>query len=212
MHLIIRFQLLSIFCLAALAASAHDHPTVTWKQNPATTTLQNPAMHTETKRRWPWAKVTIRPLPTPFPTPSLTVPLAPRDAEDCTKAVYSVAPKLTDAPTLPEHLKNIIQTEWTDACVMDDITKEFAARNPELEVFREEAQAWVEAHVGELRDLWQACSDIPQIAHPLTETSICVTLLAEITASHSHNMGPRETGKPVACAAAAVAAGIIAML
>ncbi|KAK3376325.1 hypothetical protein B0T24DRAFT_677216 [Lasiosphaeria ovina] len=103
--------------------------------------------------------------------------------------------------------KDHMQTH--NACDLPTIVGALGPYYPELKRYRTEGDWWVLQHLQELRDLWLACRGVPEIARPLERSTICTSLLGQVT---TVNEGPRETGRAVGAAAALAVGGLLAVL
>jgi hypothetical protein len=108
-------------------------------------------------------------------------------------------------------LKTITDKGMADACDIDAVVSQAGvddADHQALDDYRLANKSWVLEHLSELQYLWRACRHVPEIAAPLTRSTICSSLLAQVT---NANEGPRETGLPIAVVAA-FAAGVLAII
>lgn len=136
------------------------------------------------------------------------VDLQARSTPECTSAASSLLSRITDWPTPPSDVEEFISTAditQTDACKDPEIT---GSIGDEFSSWAAEYSAWQEDHVSDFRALWQACSDVPEVASAIpTGTEACSSLVAKITS----NPGPRETGAIAAAALFAAGAAAAAL-
>ena len=135
------------------------------------------------------------------------VNLQARDTPACTEAASTLLPKVTDYPEPPKDVQDFLLTAdvtVTDACELPEVT---GSIGEEFSSWASEYSAWQSDHVSDFRELWHACSDVPEVAAaiPTHTTEACSSFVAQITS----NPGvPRETG--AVAAAALFAAGAVA--
>ncbi|KAH6658683.1 hypothetical protein BKA67DRAFT_219306 [Truncatella angustata] len=140
-----------------------------------------------------------------------------RDTAACTSAASKYLPSITDSVPTPsgEVLTYLATATLTDECAFPTVTGTLGSS---LSNYASSYSSWQSQHLPEVRSVYQACSDVPEVTSELNSYfagatgSACSSILAQITsASSSKNAGPRETGMPFA--AAALAAGVaVAML
>ncbi|KAL0938536.1 uncharacterized protein CTRU02_205146 [Colletotrichum truncatum] len=150
-----------------------------------------------------------------------------RDLASCTSVASAVLPRITDnVPTVPADVANYLafSATITDPCSNPTITGSIGSA---YSTYASAYTSWREAHIGDFRALWQACSDVQGVATVLpVGTGQCSSLVAEITSAgpvgggsgggngvgggNSGNAGPRETGAVMA--AAAVAGFVVAAI
>ncbi|KAK0729544.1 hypothetical protein B0H67DRAFT_638146 [Lasiosphaeris hirsuta] len=133
-----------------------------------------------------------------------------RTRKDCARVAAEIAPALTPGPKFPPSLKNLMDKGYekhADACHISKLSGYLGADKEDIKKYQQEMSQWVHGHMKELHALWEACRDVPEIAVPLTRSTICTELLVDIT---SFNQGSRATGIPVV--RAAIAAGVLAVL
>ncbi|KAK1594152.1 uncharacterized protein LY79DRAFT_668782 [Colletotrichum navitas] len=157
--------------------------------------------------------------------------LEARDEASCIAAVSEHASFTTDFPPIPDALAtgtgaNIPQI--TDPCKFPSVT---GSVGEVLTSYSSALQSWEDAHITEIRALWGACSDVPEISALIAQfgASICSTALSPITSQAADAAtatatattagagetsavsstavpaaaAPRETGMLIAAAAAA---------
>ncbi|KAK3349001.1 hypothetical protein B0T25DRAFT_569660 [Lasiosphaeria hispida] len=136
-----------------------------------------------------------------------------RNNEDCARVATEIAPALTPGPKFPPSLQDLMDNGYArhaDACNISRMSRYRGADRKDIKKYQQEMAQWVHNHMKELHALWEACSDVPEIAGPLTRSTICSELLVDITSLRSFNQGPRATGMPIV--GAAIAAGVLAVL
>lgn len=130
-----------------------------------------------------------------------------RGTDACLSVASTVLPRVTGYPTPPADVTEYLETAsitQTDACVDPVVTGDVGSQ---FSSWATAYSSWADAHVSDFRALWQACSDVSEVATAIpTGTEACSSLVARIT---SNPAGPRETGA-VAAAAALFAAGAAA--
>lgn len=141
-----------------------------------------------------------------------------RGTPECTKVASSILPKLTPIPTIPADLESYVlyssdMITQTDPCVDPIITGSIGSV---YSSYASSASSWSSEHLEDLRSLWGACSDVPEISSAFAAieseagTAVCSSKIAAWT-SQPTNAAPRETGMPIA-AAAAFAGFVVAAL
>lgn len=129
-----------------------------------------------------------------------------RGTDECLSVASTVIPRITDFPTPPADVESYLATAdvtTTDACVDPVITGDVGSQ---FSSWASEYTAWSDEHVSDFRALWQACSDVSEVATAIpTGSDACSSLVARIT---SNPGAPRETG--AMAAAALFAAGAVA--
>ncbi|KAK7754137.1 hypothetical protein SLS62_003983 [Diatrype stigma] len=130
-----------------------------------------------------------------------------RGTNECLSVASTVLPEVTGYPTPPAAVTEYLETAsvtQTDACVDPLITGDVGSQ---FTSWATAYSSWADAHVSDFRALWQACSDVSEVATVLpTGTEACSSLVARITSNPAP--GPRETG--AVAAAALFAAGAVA--
>ncbi|CCF33351.1 hypothetical protein CH063_00956 [Colletotrichum higginsianum] len=111
--------------------------------------------------------------------------LEARDEAACFSVVAEHATLTADFPELPTALATATDVEIpqiTDPCQFPSVT---GSAGQLVTSYSSALQSWQDAHITEIRSLWSACSDVPQISSLLDEygNGICSTALAPITAN-----------------------------
>ncbi|TKW56267.1 hypothetical protein CTA1_11949 [Colletotrichum tanaceti] len=111
--------------------------------------------------------------------------LQARDETACLSVVAEHATLTADFPELPTALATATDVEIpqiTDPCQFPSVT---GSAGQLITSYSSALQSWQDAHITEIRSLWAACSDVPQISSVLNEYGdiICSTALAPITAT-----------------------------
>ena len=145
------------------------------------------------------------------PHPTLVaraVDLQARGTPECTSAASSLLPRITDFPLPPSEVEEYLATAEftiTDACKDPEITGDIGSQ---FSSWASEYTSWQQSHISDFRALWQACSDVPEVASVVpTGTDACSSVVAAITS----NPGPRETGAIAAAALFAAGAAAAAL-
>ena len=142
----------------------------------------------------------------PEPAP-VAAAIQARGTKECTKVASSVLPKLTPTPTIPAALESYIiasgdQITQTDPCVDPIITGSIGSV---YSSYASSASAWSSEHIDDIRSLWGACSDVPEVSSAFASllneagTAVCTSAVAAIT---SQPNAAHQTGAPVVAAAA----------
>ncbi|KAK2034902.1 hypothetical protein LX32DRAFT_306755 [Colletotrichum zoysiae] len=134
--------------------------------------------------------------------------LEARDEQACLAAVAQYSTVTADFPPVPDALAtatgaNIPQV--TDPCHFPSVT---GSVGEVLTSYSAALQSWEDAHITEIRALWGACSDVPEISSAIAQfgDSICSTALAPIT-SQAAGSGAATTTATAAGETSAAAEG-----
>ncbi|KAK9783631.1 hypothetical protein AB5N19_04201 [Seiridium cardinale] len=147
------------------------------------------------------------------PTPVIRA-IEARDTSACASAASKYLPDLTTGAPTPtgDVLTYLATATLSDECAFPSVTGTLGSS---LSDYASSYSSWQSAHIPELRSIYQACSDVPEVTSTLSDYfasasgSSCSALIAQVT-SASKNAAPRETGMPIA--AAALAVGIAAVV
>ncbi|KAF5521039.1 hypothetical protein CGCA056_v008127 [Colletotrichum aenigma] len=109
--------------------------------------------------------------------------LAARDEAACLSAYAAHSTVVDDFPELPTALATYTDVDVptiTDPCQFPSITGSAGAL---ITSYSSALQSWQDAHITEIRSLYQACSDVPQFSSILAEygDAICTSAAAVIT-------------------------------
>ncbi|KAK2754627.1 hypothetical protein CKAH01_17388 [Colletotrichum kahawae] len=109
--------------------------------------------------------------------------LAARDEAACLAAYAAHSTVVDDFPELPTALATYTDVNVptiTDPCQFPSITGSAGAI---ITSYSSALQSWQDAHITEIRSLYQACSDVPQFSSILAEygDAICTSAAAVIT-------------------------------
>ncbi|KAK1985490.1 hypothetical protein LZ30DRAFT_820360 [Colletotrichum cereale] len=109
--------------------------------------------------------------------------LEARDEAACFAAVGEHASVTADFPPVPSALATATGVDIpqiTDPCQFPSVTGSYGEA---LTSYSSALQSWQDAHITEIRSLWGACSDVPEISSVIAEfgNAICSTALAPIT-------------------------------
>jgi hypothetical protein len=144
-----------------------------------------------------------------------------RDTAACASAATKYLPQITSNLPTPTGavLTYLVTASLTDECAFPTVTGSLGSS---LSSYASSYYSWQSENLDEVRSVYQACSDVPEVTSSLNDIfasatgSACSSYIAQITsgssassttgASPTKNAAPRETG--VQFAAAALAAGI----
>lgn len=149
------------------------------------------------------------------PTPVVRA-IEARDTAACASAASQWLSELDSTLPTPtgDVLTYLVTATLTDQCAIPTVTGDLGSS---LSSYASTYSKWQSDHLPELRSIYHACSDVPQITSQLTAAfasasgSACSTILAQITGTGgTGNAAPRETGMPLA--AVALVAGIAAVI
>ncbi|KAK2046365.1 hypothetical protein LZ31DRAFT_552272 [Colletotrichum somersetense] len=109
--------------------------------------------------------------------------LEARDESACLAAVAQYSTVTADFPPIPDTLATATDAnipQVTDPCRFPSVT---GSVGEALTSYSAALQSWEDAHITEIRALWGACSDVPEISSVIAQfgDSICSTALAPIT-------------------------------
>ncbi|GJC78209.1 hypothetical protein ColLi_01047 [Colletotrichum liriopes] len=115
--------------------------------------------------------------------------LEARDEAACYAAVAEHASLTADFPLLPTELAtatNVNIPQITDPCQFPSVT---GSAGQIITSYSSALQSWQDAHITEIRSLWAACSDVPEISSVIAEygDAVCSTALAPITSKDAAN-------------------------
>lgn len=145
--------------------------------------------------------------------------IEPRDTSACLSAATKYLPAIqSDVPTANGAVVSyLITASITDQCAFPTVTGTLGSS---ISSYASSYSSWRSEHLSELRSVYLACSDVPEVTSQLgsyfadATGSACSSILAEITgttsSTGSKNAAPRETGLPIA--AAAMVAGVAAAM
>ncbi|KAK1966779.1 hypothetical protein LY78DRAFT_35928 [Colletotrichum sublineola] len=106
-----------------------------------------------------------------------------RDEAACYSVVAEHATVTADFPPIPDALASATDVnipQVTDPCQFPSVTGSVGAV---LTSYSSALQSWENAHITEIRSLWSACTDVPEISSVIAQfgDSICSTALGPIT-------------------------------
>ncbi|KAK1715125.1 hypothetical protein BDP67DRAFT_511723 [Colletotrichum lupini] len=132
--------------------------------------------------------------------------LEARDKTACASVWMAHSTIVDDFPTEPTALAtetNLDIPQITDPCVFPSITGQAGQI---ITSYSSALQSWQDAHITEIRDIYSACSDIPEVASALDAygSAICSTALAVLT---SGDATATATGSGSAATATGTASG-----
>ncbi|KAK0376398.1 hypothetical protein CMEL01_09253 [Colletotrichum melonis] len=132
--------------------------------------------------------------------------LEARDKTACASVWMAHSTIVDDFPTEPTALAtetNLDIPQITDPCVFPSITGQAGQI---ITSYSSALQSWQDAHITEIRDIYSACSDVPEVASALDAygSAICSTALAVLT---SGDATATATGSGSAATATGTASG-----
>ncbi|KAI3536354.1 hypothetical protein CSPX01_10803 [Colletotrichum filicis] len=132
--------------------------------------------------------------------------LEARDKTACASVWMAHSTIVDDFPTEPTALAtetNLDIPQITDPCVFPSITGQAGQI---ITSYSSALQSWQDAHITEIRDIYSACSDVPEVASALDAygSAICSTALAVLT---SGDATATATGSGSAATATSTASG-----
>ncbi|KAK1674104.1 hypothetical protein BDP55DRAFT_188434 [Colletotrichum godetiae] len=132
--------------------------------------------------------------------------LEARDETACASVYMAHSTIIDDFPALPTALATETGfdiPQITDPCVMPSIT---GAAGQIITSYSSALQSWQDAHITEIRELYSACSDVPEVASALNSygSAVCSTALADLT---SADATATATGTGSAATATGTASG-----
>ncbi|KAK7438811.1 hypothetical protein CaCOL14_008371 [Colletotrichum acutatum] len=134
--------------------------------------------------------------------------LEARDETACASVWMAHSTIVDDFPTEPTALAtetNLDIPQITDPCVFPSITGQAGQI---ITSYSSALQSWQDAHITEIRDIYSACSDVPEVASALDAygSAICSTALAVLTSGDA-TATATATGSGSAATATGTASG-----
>ncbi|KAJ0299144.1 hypothetical protein COL5a_007500 [Colletotrichum fioriniae] len=134
--------------------------------------------------------------------------LEARDETACASVWMAHSTIVDDFPSEPTALAtetNLDIPQITDPCVFPSITGQAGQI---ITSYSSALQSWQDAHITEIRDIYSACSDVPEVASALDAygSAICSTALAVLTSGDA-TATATATGSGSAATATGTASG-----
>lgn len=134
--------------------------------------------------------------------------LEARDETACASVWMAHSTIVDDFPSEPTALAtetNLDIPQITDPCVFPSITGQAGQI---ITSYSSALQSWQDAHITEIRDIYSACSDVPEVASALDAygSAICSTALAVLTSGDA-TATATTTGSGSAATATGTASG-----
>ncbi|KAF9873110.1 hypothetical protein CkaCkLH20_09273 [Colletotrichum karsti] len=114
------------------------------------------------------------------------VDLAPRDEAQCAIVAAQNSAVLEDFPMMPTGAELDSIPTLSDPCSFPTVT---GSAGSVVTSYSSALESWKDAHVTELRSIWQACSDAPAFSSVIAQygSALCSTVLVEITSADASN-------------------------